>query len=389
MPNFHNHVCSDSSILRRKIIKSLEQQGFSIRSGAIFLPDEATKDTLKDIHKTAVEQRIARARSGLYRKENKLIGHLASGSEVDPNKITPRLVEVHPRTNEELLFRYASIHWSIPVSSGYGKRLRFIVLDESNNKLMGIIGLGDPVYNLGPRDEWIGWSESDRELRLRNVMDAFVLGSVPPYSFLLCGKLIAMLVASDTVQESFRRKYMGSKSLISGITHDGNLALITTSSAFGRSSVYNRLSFNGSRLYTSVGFTKGTGEFHFSNGLFETIVNHTNKHCEPTYRKEQWGSGFRNRREILKKCLSSIGLSHNWLHHGIKREVFVVPLARNTKQFLRGEDTTLVMNSPTEAELFSFFKERWLLPRLSWDARFASWEKHEWAIWSKNNVTHV
>ena len=41
-------------------------------------------------------------------------------------------------------------------------------------------------------------------MRLRNVMDAFVLGAVPPYRELLCGKLVAMLAASDEVRDAFR-----------------------------------------------------------------------------------------------------------------------------------------------------------------------------------------
>jgi hypothetical protein len=52
-------------------------------------------------------------------------------------------------------------------------------------------------------------------------MDAFVLGAVPPYRFLLCGKLVAMLAASDTVSDAFKRKYNGTRSVIRGKVHDG------------------------------------------------------------------------------------------------------------------------------------------------------------------------
>jgi len=68
---------------------------------------------------------------------------------------------------------------------------------------------------------------------LHHALDAFVLGSVPPYSSLLCGKLIALLVASDEVREAFRRKYGGRSSVITERTLDGSLALITTTSATG------------------------------------------------------------------------------------------------------------------------------------------------------------
>jgi hypothetical protein len=294
------------------------------------------------------------------------------------------LVEVLPESEDELLFRYATLHWSIPVSSGYGKRLRFLVVDDSNGrKLVGVIGLGDPVYSLGPRDEWIGWTPSDREKRLGNVMEAFVLGAVPPYSFLLCGKLVAMLAASDTVRHAFKRKYGGTRSLIRRKIHDGRLALITTASALGRSSIYNRLRFGDRLLYQSVGFTKGSGEFHFSNGLYGAITKFAEKHCEPTAKQERWGTGFRNRREVVKKCLQALGLSSDWLYHGIKREVFVVPLARNAREFLQGRHMRLLWYRQSESELFEYFRDRWMLPRASWDERFRSWKKEEWAIWSR------
>jgi len=313
--------------------------------------------------------------------ERDLLGHIASGHEVVPSRISPRLVEVLPNSEEELLFRYASLHWSVPVSSGYGRRLRFLVVDEYNGKLIGLIGLGDPVFSLGPRDEWVGWTPSDRKKRLGNVMDAFVLGAVPPYSFLLCGKLVAMLAASDKVRQAFNRKYGRTRSVIRRKVHDGRLALITTTSALGRSSVYNRLRLGDRLLYQSVGFTKGSGEFHFSNGLYEAITEFAEKNCEPTAKQERWGTGFRNRREVVRKCLSALGLSSDWIYHGIKREVFVVPLARNTREFLRGEHTRLLWYQQSEAKMFEYFRDRWMLPRAAWDDRYRMFNRDNFRLW--------
>lgn len=371
----------DGAKLRERIIRSLRAQGFRVRNGAILPPKELSKERIRELHETAVRYRVERAREGLFRVENRLLGRIASGDEVVPSKMSPRLIEVLPDSEEELLFRYASLHWSIPVSSGYGRRLRFLVVDDYNGKLVGLIGLGDPVFSLAPRDEWIGWTRSDRKKRLGNVMDAFVLGAVPPYSFLLCGKLVAMLAASDTVRDAFKRKYGGARSVISRRVHDGRLALITTTSALGRSSVYNRLRLGDRLLYHSVGFTKGSGEFHFSNGLYGAIAEFAEKYCDPTAKQEQWGTGFRNRREVIKKCLPLLGLSGDWLYHGIEREVFVVPLARNAREFLRGQHSQLLWYEQTEAQMFEHFRERWMLPRVSWDHRYRSFDPNSYRLW--------
>jgi hypothetical protein len=126
-----NQVMTHSAAeLREKVFRSLRAQGFRVRNGSVLPPAELSKDRIRELHETAVEHRIERARNGLFRMEKDLLRHIASGREVDPMRMSPRLVEVPPESEEELLFRYASLHWSIPVSSGYGKRLRFLVVDD-------------------------------------------------------------------------------------------------------------------------------------------------------------------------------------------------------------------------------------------------------------------
>jgi hypothetical protein len=379
--NLSDNFRATQADLRERIIRSLRGQGFRIGNGTVLPPTELSKDRIRQLHETAVDYRIEQAVAGLGRKEKELLGRVAAGKDVVPPRIRPRLVEVLPDSDDELLFRYASLHWSIPVSSGYGRRLRFLVVDEHNGKLIGLIGLGDPVYSLAPRDRWVGWTPSDRRTRLSNVMDAFVLGAVPPYSFLLCGKLIAMLAASNTVRNAFKRKYAGARSLISRKVHDGRLALVTTTSALGRSSIYNRLRLGERLLYRSVGFTRGSGEFQFSNGLYGTIARFAQEHCEPTAKQGRWGTGFRSRREVVKKCLPALGLPSDWLYHGIEREVFVIPLAANSREFLRGEHSRLMWYDHTESRIFEYFRERWLMPRSERDERYKLWHPDEWRLW--------
>ena len=212
-------------------------------------------------------------------------------------------------------------------------------------------------------------------------MDAFVLGAVPPYSMLLAGKLVALLVASNEVRAAFGRKYRGSHSLIRRATIDGRLALITTSSALGRSSVYNRLRYERALLFQPVGYTKGSGDFHFSNGLYTAISDYARRNCVPTAKKSSWGLGFRNRREIIKKCLSKLRLSTEWVYHGVRRELFVIPLAENTTEFLRGDHSRLSSLDYPAAALVEYFKHRWLIPRSLSDHRYRTWHPDEWQLW--------
>lgn len=351
-------------------------------------PDRGDKSTLRALHSSAVEHRIERARKGLERHEQDLLGRLARPSEIDLSRFAVKLIPVQRKSSDELLFRWAALHWSIPVSSGYGRRLRFLIEDQANQKLVGLIGLGDPVFSLRDRDSWIGWSAADRRQRLVHVADAFVLGAVPPYSALLGGKLAAMLAASNEVQIAWREKYGGRESLISGDTHDGRLAMITTASALGRSSIYNRLNFGGSLLFRPVGFTKGSGDFHFSDGLHGVITSYALEHCMPSAKDPRWGTGFRNRREIVKKALKSLGLPTDLMYHGVERQLFVVPMATNSRRFLRGKDGSLdAIDRPAQV-LVEHFKNRWMLPRASRSNAYKDFDPNSWKLWDRPPQTH-
>ena len=175
---------------------------------------------------------------------------------------------------------------------------------------MGLLGLGDPVYAIKARDDWIGWDTETKAKRLYHVMDAYVLGAVPPYSQLLGGKLVALTTACNEVRRAFKRRYAGHASLISRKKREPHLALVTTVSALGRSSLYNRVKYRDRLVFEGIGFTGGWGDFHFSDGVYESLAEFAANHCTPTAKQVRWGTGFRNKRELVRKrCLSSV--SHN------------------------------------------------------------------------------
>lgn len=368
--------------LRAALLTFLEQQGFQVEGGVIRLPPDAGKETIRALHRLAVEHRRREQGKRLARWEPEFLSRVASGRDLRVEAIRPRLVEVQRRSRDELFFRWAALHWSIPVSSGYGRRLRFLLVDEGNEKVMGILGLGDPVFALAPRDRWIGWDEETKRQKIRYVMDAFVLGALPPYAYLLGGKLVAMAAASNEVREAFSRKYQGASTVIAGERQDGHLALLTTASALGPSSLYNRVRYGDRLLYLPVGYTRGFGEFHFSSDLYEELLQLVRERSYPTAKHVRWGKGFRNRREVVRKGLRELGLSTDLHQHGVRRQIFVVPLAQNAAAFLRGEDRDLRPLDLPLQKLFAYFKERWLVPRARRDDRFRAFQPEDYALWS-------
>lgn len=374
----------NESKLKSAIRRSLRSQGFHIVQNRVTFRQRRDKRSIRKRHQHAVAKRVELAKDSLAPIEDRLLSYIASSTDVEPESISPRLIQVEPDTIYSKLFRYASLHWSIPVSNGYGRRLRFLIFDDHAGKIMGLLGLGDPVYAIKARDEWIGWDAPAKANHLYHVMDAYVLGAVPPYSRLLSGKLVALAAACNEVRRAFAKRYAGRASLIARKKREPHLALITTVSALGRSSLYNRVKYEDRLVFQTIGFTGGWGEFHFSDGVYKDLSDYANEYCTPTAKQERWGSGFRNRRELVRKALAKLGFSQELLNHGIQREVFAVPLARNTCEFLRGEHKRpRYFNLPFKKAV-AFWRERWLLPRVERMGPCEEFDPEEWRLWRKS-----
>jgi len=337
-------------------------------------PPNTGKEHIRALHQLQRREVLDRERGFLEREWDSLSTSFANGSEVIPDRIRPRLEIVHADTRQARLFRLAGLLWSVPVSQGYGRRIRFLVWDDQNSKLIGLIALGDPVFNLKVRDTAIGWDAEDRRDRLVNVMDAYVLGAVPPYNRLLGGKLVAAMLRTRDVRDGFRHKYSGHIGVISGQTKRASLVLVTTSSALGRSSVYNRVSLSGTRYLQSVGFTSGWGHFHVPGDLFNLIRKYLSAKDHAYTDNNRFGDGPNWKLRATRQALTMLGLDPNLLRHGIKREVFFCCLAKNARSVLRGSAIRPDYSGLLTAEqVGAAAVNRWMVPRAKSDDSYLQW----------------
>ena len=359
--------------LRRAVHARLVRIGFSKNGHGYFVSAELTKDTIRRLHHLGRKERLRDARGLLNARGKELIEGFASGVEIDPGSIDPELVRVRSGTDEADLFRLATLLWSVPVSQGFGRRLRFLVRDRRNGKLIGVFALTDPVFNLAARDEWIGWSVEDRRERLIRVMDAHVVGAVPPYAQLIGGKLVAALMTSAEVMKVYERQYRGAESIISERTKPSKLVLLTTTSALGRSSLYNRLQVPGGASFHRIGTTKGFGHFHLSGSLFERLRGHLEAEEHPYASGHRFGMGPNWRMRVVRAALESIGLdSDGILRHGVQREVFAAPLAENWREVLKGEHGRVRSKPLPVGDIAAYCVSRWMAPRSGRDLTYRS-----------------
>jgi len=144
--------------LKRTIRVHFTKLGFTrAQDGTLILPG-TEKEIVRQLHQGQREERLLSGASSTAAALRRVTRCFANGAEIDPHKISLRLVRVFSDTIEADIFRIAALTWSVPVSPGFGRRLRYLVWDEYHDKVAGIIALGDPVFNLSVRDDLIGWS---------------------------------------------------------------------------------------------------------------------------------------------------------------------------------------------------------------------------------------
>ena len=188
-----------------------------IHIGLVRVQGGLSKQAVRDAHapqRQEARSRIVRA-LGPRRVQHYALHCLADGRAVQPDSIQPEIELVDSTRESGDIFRFATLFWSIPVTPGYGRRMRFLVWDRQNDKLIGAFALCDPVFNLKNRDDWIGWDQGRRRERLVHTMSAYVAGALPPYSQLFGGKLVTSLAASAEVGQHFRERYGDAAGIIS------------------------------------------------------------------------------------------------------------------------------------------------------------------------------
>ena len=371
-------VATREASLKRRFRKHLRSLGFQKAADGTLLPPGTGKDVVRSIHNAQRTDRLAVSQRFMAERLPKLLKHFASGGDVDPGNIRPKLQLVESNSWEGDLFRLASLTWSVPVSNGFGRRMRFLVWDEHNGKLIGIIAIGDPVFNLSVRDTLIGWDVKARGERLVNMMDAYVLGALPPYNALLGGKLVACIVRSRDVYNQFANAYGKTTGIISQQQKKARLLAVTTSSSMGRSSVYNRLKLNGTEYFAPIGYTGGWGHFHIPDGLFADLRDYLREIGHSYADLHQYGEGPNWRMRTTRAALEALGFDDDLLRHGIQREVFLCRFADNAAKLLRtGKGRPDLSSLLSADDVAALAIERWVLPRSERRPDFKLWKSED------------
>ena len=329
------------------------------------------------MHRSARDASLLTAQPWIRKAWSNLANWFANGNEITPENIAPKLVEVSTQEQQDL-FRLARYTWSLPYSSGYGRRMRFLIIDEAHDKLMGLLGFQSPPINFPPRDQKVEYPDGQKVALVNQTMDAFTLGAIPPYNRLLGGKLVVCAVGSQEIADSYCAKYDGITTLIDQDVLPAHLIMVTTTSAFGRSSIYNRVTYRDDitgdvrKVAIPLGDTKGYGSFH----LHEVYPDIKKLLIQSGYSVAQgYGRGPKPVWQNISKALRILGMDHKVLQHGIPRQAWGIPLASNAWKYLGGLDTEPLYYNVSFSKMASWWMERWLLPRAQRITDWRTWRK--------------
>lgn len=359
--------------IRSLIFSELTSLGFQLDEQGEILVSFASKEDAKRLHRPAREEFLSRNLEWIQRNFKKYGDYFANGEEIIPHQINPVLVQVQEDWQSDL-FRLARFYWSIPYSHGFGRRLRFLLLDSSNGKLIGIFGMQSPPITFPVRDRLFEYPQEQKEILVNQTMDIFTLGALPPYNRLLGGKMVAMAVCANEVRKVYRLIYRGRVTEMKERVLPARLVALTTTSAFGRSSIYNRLKYKGELLAESLGLTNGYGNFHLQRlyPLFKEYLESVGVDTKGGY-----GTGPKRSWQLMRLALDRLDISADLLKHGVQREAFLFQLVENLEEYMSGKNKNPIYKNLPFADLAAYWRERYLLPRSERVDGWHRWDKQE------------
>jgi hypothetical protein len=221
-----------------------------------------------------------------------------------------------------------------------------------------------------------------------NVLDISVCGAVPPYSPLLGGKLVAMLLTSPEIVQAYADAYSSSPSIIASamagrpVVREPHLVLLTTSSLYGDAlNQYTRVAVPAREVggespdsvrYKELGKTLGQGSHHISDETVEEAEILLAQRADGHRVNSIFGEGVNPRLRKIRGALDLCGFRSDYvLEHGNPRVLYGVALASNFRDMLLGRTSKpryvlpQALSQEVSAKIADYWRSRWLHGRIA------------------------
>lgn len=357
----------DAIDLKEEIINSLTNQGFIIDKEISI--ENYQKDLIKKIHSQKRIEQLRMHKNFLsdnidFARESSL-----NSKKIDPKKIRLKLKEVKPDSDEARLFLWWNLAWwSLPFDRPFGRQMRYILWDEYHNAPFGLIGLQSPPLVSKIRDSTLGLVNGTREIWINQSLYAQRLGALPPYNDLLGGKMIGLSLTANEIRDRYAEKYENILTLMKSRTIPNRLLFITTTSAYGKSSVYERIKYENELVANFLGYTSGAGTFQLPEELYQKCLKLLEQ--EGSSVKRGYGSGPSRKMKLISSAFTKLKIK-NFQYHNIKRGMYLIPLVKNLENVIHQNEDPEFFDRDFSA-LSKYWLERWAIPRSN---RTDQWKK--------------
>jgi uncharacterized protein YqgQ len=343
--------------LRYDLQESLKRQGFIVNENDKLTISTNTKKEIRNIQIVAKNEIATQKKQFIIDNTKLALKYTINGKDINLKKIKLEIKPVLSKSSDEILFRWWNLTWwSMPYQRPYGRQMRFIIWDTTHNAPFGLISLQSPILKQAVRDKSLGIPNEKLDYWVNRSMFAQRTGALPPYNYLLGGKMVALSLISNEIKNAYQEKYLNKKTIIAERSIEPELLFITTSSAFGRSSIYNRLKYHDEIVAERLGYTEGFGSFQISDNLYERLIIYLNAIGENV--KRGYGNGPSRKLKLIGLACRKLGLA-DYSYHGIKREYFLFSYVKNLKQVISEQENAIAKNY-TFDELFDYWKGRWM-----------------------------
>lgn len=219
-----------------------------------------------------------------------------------------------------------------------------------------------------------------------NLLEITTCGAIAPYSRLLGGKLVALLMLSPRINADYRRNY-ANPSIISSqmrnrpVTRDNALVYLGTTSLYVHgSSQYNRLRLPAGTIaadqadivFQAIGQTSGFGTVQFSAETSRAVDAFLSSDNDFKEVNSVFGEGTSPKLRKLKMGLRRLGFDPDKLiQHRQHRLIYAAPLFPAARDWLieRTAELPSYLSAPERfdhatEEISEFWRARWLSSRL-------------------------
>ena len=189
---------------------SLLSESDAIWAADQFIEYYSKFNRIDDYMRFVKQSRIKNSSGKLFGPEEEIF----SDFSVEPNDMSFTIHEVDtsskPKSkyNQELYSEILNMTASNAIEEAIpGRTIKWIVTEDTTNKVVGVIRFGSPTINSKPRNDYFG-----EVLPLSKINHEFVMGfnivPVQPFGYnYLGGKLLALLASSNELKRQFNAKY--------------------------------------------------------------------------------------------------------------------------------------------------------------------------------------